>query len=218
MGRHDWYRNETWNDEIAAAFEARLDRSRGDSNKAQYLRIQAGYLLNSSYTQTQLAGLLLMERLVTNYPQEQFETIFAQEQLGDYYLNIGNYEKAEHYFRNVVKYCKRRRSTSGTSGMADLQLAKTILSSDQTGKFEEAYKLVTSFRISELVFNSNRFDYAELAAKLCFKMNKKAEAKKYAKQALELAKITEPDLSRHKTLGLVNVNDEQLNELKKISS
>lgn len=40
----EWFRNEEWNDEIAARFEARLDRAR---QKAQYLNLQGYALLTS---------------------------------------------------------------------------------------------------------------------------------------------------------------------------
>ena len=48
MASGDWYRNNDWNDTIETEFEARLKRSRGAFNKAQYLRIQASYLLDNS--------------------------------------------------------------------------------------------------------------------------------------------------------------------------
>jgi hypothetical protein len=38
MNRDDWFRNTTWNDKIAAQFEAKLKRAR---QKGQYIRIQA---------------------------------------------------------------------------------------------------------------------------------------------------------------------------------
>jgi hypothetical protein len=41
----DWYRNEAWDEPIAAAFESKLSRSR---NKAQYLSLQ-GYALIARY-------------------------------------------------------------------------------------------------------------------------------------------------------------------------
>jgi len=47
MATEEWFRNTTWNKDIDAEFEARLKRSRGSFHKAQYLRIQAGYLLDN---------------------------------------------------------------------------------------------------------------------------------------------------------------------------
>jgi hypothetical protein len=42
MSSDDWYRNQTWSEDIEAAFNAKLARSR--SQKAQYLRIQGSIL------------------------------------------------------------------------------------------------------------------------------------------------------------------------------
>ena len=91
MATDDWYRNTTWDDKIEADFEARLKRSRGAFNKAQYLRIQASYLLDSSDTTTQKIGVRQMERLINDFPTEEFSTIFGHEQLGDYYFKISDF-------------------------------------------------------------------------------------------------------------------------------
>lgn len=47
-------------------------------------------------------------------------------------------------------------------------------------------------------------------------MNKKVEAKEFAKTAIELSKITEPQFSRHKTVGLIKVFERQLRTLEQI--
>ncbi len=218
MASDDWYRNKTWDNEVEAEaeFEARLKRSRGAFNKAQYLRIQGSYLLDSSDKKNQLVGLNLMERLIKDYPKEEFSVIFGQEQLGDFYFAKKKYKQAEHFFRVVTNYYQDKQSRSGTSALADLKLAETILRSNQRDKFEEAHKLVIGYPISELTFNDSKFYYAELRTHLCDAMNKKVEAKEFAKTAIELSKITEPQFSRHKTVGLIKVFERQLRTLEQI--
>ena len=54
----DWYRNTDWNEAVAADFEARLRRARGQ--KAQYLRIQ-GSTLKDSHPQV---AITLLQRCV----------------------------------------------------------------------------------------------------------------------------------------------------------
>ncbi len=218
MGAEDWYRNTSWDKTIEADFEARLKRSRGAFHKAQYLRIQASYLLDNSDKNNQLVGLRLMERLIKDYPTEEFSTIFGHEQIGDYFLKQGDTDIAEQQFRIVTDYYKNKKSRSGTSGIADLKLAETILTSNQIDKFEEAYKLCKEYPVSELTMNNERFYYAALTARLCDKMNKKEEAKDYATTAIKLSKIKEPQFSRHKTVGLVNATDKQLRILEQIAN
>jgi len=216
MATDDWYRNTTWDDKIEADFEARLKRSRGAFNKAQYLRIQASYLLDSSDTTTQKIGVSQMERLINDFPTEEFSTIFGHEQLGDYYFKIGDFETAEKHFYIVTKHYKNKKSRSGTSAIADLKLAETYLTANKVDKFEEAYKICKKYPKSELTFNSEKFYYAELAAHICDKLNKREEAKEFAKVAIEISKISEPQFYRHKTVGLVKATDQQLRTLEQI--
>ena len=145
MAADDWYRNKNWEDTVEDEFEARLKRSRGEFNKAQYLRIQASLLLDSSNKNNQLVGLRLMNRMITDFPSEEFSVIFGIEQLGDYSFKTSVYDKAEHYFRIVTDHYKNKNSRSGTSAKADLKLAKTILNSSQSSKFNEAYKLCKDY-------------------------------------------------------------------------
>ena len=148
---------------------------------------------------------------------EEMEVANAHEALGEFFLETADYEKAEYHFRIVLDYYKRK-TRNGTSWIADLKLAETILKSNQADKFSEAYKYVLKFPQKELEFNSQRFEYSELGALLCDRMGNKEEAKKFAIQALQLSTITTPDFSRHKTLGLVKATDQQIRTLKSIAS
>lgn len=68
MGREDWYRLTTWSQDDQKQFFDRLKRSRGATNKAQYLRIQALYLHNSGLYGDALA---LLNMLLADYPDEE---------------------------------------------------------------------------------------------------------------------------------------------------
>lgn len=216
MAADDWYRNTTWDDKIEANFEARFKRSRGAFNKAQYLRIQASFLLDNSDTTTQKVGVRQMERLINDFPTEEFSTILGHEQLGDYYFKKNDFENAEKHFIVVTEHYKNKNSRSGTSAKADLKLAETYLTANRVDKFDEAYKICKEYSWTELTFNSDKFYYTELIAHICDKLNKQEEAKEYAKVAVEVSKITEPQFYRYKTVGLVKVTDQQLRTLEQI--
>jgi tetratricopeptide (TPR) repeat protein len=218
MATDEWFRNTTWDSNIETEFEARLKRSRGAYNKAQYLRIQASYLLDNSDKEIQLVGVRLMDRLIKDFPTEEFSTIFGHEQLGDYYFKTGEFDKAEKHFRLVTEHYIIKNTRGGTSATADLKLAETILTANWTEKFDEAYSICKNFPLDKLTFNSEKYYYAVLTAQICDKLNKKEEAKDFALTAIEISKITEPQFNRHKTVGLVRATEKQLRTLEQIAN
>lgn len=219
MSTEDWYRNTSWNKEIEEAFENRLKRSRGDFHKAQYLRIQASHLLHSSNAKIQEKGIELMKRVISSYPNEN-DSVFANEQLGDFYFSKSDFESAEKYFEIVIEYYSQTKSRSGTSSLADLKLCEIILLTNQKEKFEKAYNFFNNFEKlgGRLLLNSDKFYYGNVRASLCYEMKKYEEASAFAKQALEITKITEPQFSKHKTVGLVNTTEKQIEKLKMIEN
>ena len=219
MGTEDWYRNKTWNAEIEEAFEAKLKRSRGAYNKAQYLRIQASNLLASESEKTQSAGVALMERMINEYPTEKSSTIFGHEQLGDFYFRKSDYESALHYYDFVNScYKEDKKNRNNTSWIADLKLVDVVLQSNLQDRFDEIYEICKNYQIEDINLNDNKFYYYELSALVCSKLGKQDEAKAFAKEALEIAKITEPQFRYHTKVGIVNASNEQLTILKQIAN
>ena len=218
MANDDWYKNLSWNYQTEAEFETRLQRAHDPHNRALYIRTQAGYLLEAADELTQSSGIQLTKRLFKEYPAEQSAIVLAQEQLADYYFKKGNYALAENYYSFLIDYYNKY-SRAGTSGIADVKLVDCLLRTTQTTKYAEAYALLTvNFKKSDgnLILNDHKFYYAEVLATLCEKMGKKAEAKKHAKEALDLAKITDPQF-RQKTLGLIYIRDDQFREMQRIA-
>ena len=108
MGREDWYRNTSWNDEIEAAFRERLNRSRQLFHKAQYLRIQGNILLSSKDISCQEVGISLMKELLNDYPDNKdviFSKFEAYVNLGDYYYYTQEkLDLAFECYKNAIAY------------------------------------------------------------------------------------------------------------------
>jgi tetratricopeptide (TPR) repeat protein len=219
MGAEDWYRNETWNAEIEEAFEAKLKRSRGAYYKAQYLRIQATYLFKSEYENIQNVGVTLIQRMINDYPTEESSTVFGHEQLGDYYFRKSDYQNAVRFYDFVNDcYKKDHKYRNNTSWIADLKLVDVILTANLQDRFEEAYKICKNYRIADITMNSDKYYCLELSALICNVLGRKEEAKEYAKKALKMSKVTEPQFRYHKNVGLVNASTEQLTIMKQIAN
>ncbi|MBA2498916.1 MAG: hypothetical protein H0V30_04250 [Chitinophagaceae bacterium] len=216
MAADNWYRNKVWDTEIEKNFEYRLKDSIGTFNQAQYVRIQATYLLESEEKTTQLGGVNLMERLLKEFPEEEFSFIFAHEQLGDYYLSTGEFQKAEKHFRVVADYYENKKSSIGTSANVDLKIAEIFLTENKTEKLEDAYRICKNYPLTEVAFNNDKFYYAELLAQICSKMHNTEEAKEFAKAAIEIYRTKEPNYIRFKSAGFPKATVSQLRILEQI--
>jgi hypothetical protein len=212
----EWFRNTDWNKEIEDFFELKLKRARGGHSKAQYLRIQAGYLLDTKkYGQI---GERLMVRLFSDFPDEKFSVIFGHEQLADYYFKTNQFDKAESEYKTVVEYY-HSENRSGTTGLADVKLADLILTTKQSDKYNYAYNLITDdFKKTggSVDLNDSKYFYCLTCARLANRLGLIEDSKEFAKVAIDLSKITEPQFPRHKTVGIVKAKKHDLKELKKI--
>ena len=65
MSSDYWYRRKTWTENDRFEFQKLLKRSRGDFNKAQYLRIQASVLATSGLTSP---AIDLLDQLFSSFP------------------------------------------------------------------------------------------------------------------------------------------------------
>jgi hypothetical protein len=212
----EWFRNTEWNKEIEDFFELKLKRARGGDSKAQYLRIQSSYLLDSNnFGQV---GERLMKRLFSDFPNETFSVIFGHEQLGDYYFQTQQFDLAEIEYKIVVDHY-HIKSRSGTTGLADIKLADLILMTEQQDKYAYSYKLITDdFKLSkgDLGMNDSRYYYSLVRSRLAYRLGFDSDSKDFAKLALDLSKVTEPQFPRHKSVGIVKAKNDDIRELELI--
>ncbi len=85
MADDEWYRNKSWDADIANAFESKLKRAR---RKSQYLRIQSSYLASSHPE----IALDLLERYFQQ--GEDFDHAQAYVHRAEAYLALGGVEDA----------------------------------------------------------------------------------------------------------------------------
>src|SRR5690242_9822136 len=94
MSSRDWFRNETWNESIEAAFFAKLARAR---DKPQYLVIQAIHLL-SSHPEISL-------RLLNKYFElnDRFHQTRAFDAQAEAYLRLNDVEHAISSYKESLR-------------------------------------------------------------------------------------------------------------------
>ncbi|MBL0357735.1 MAG: hypothetical protein IPP72_13005 [Chitinophagaceae bacterium] len=193
-----WYKNRAWNGKIDSNFEDGLKRTRNNASKAEYLQVQGCYLLNSPQAKIREVGINLLSRLFSDHPSEYVSVLTAQEKLGDHYLAQKDYLHAAACFKIVTDHCSKQNSRTGTSNMADLKWAEAILKSNQSGEMEAAYQLVMQYPKALLKLNDSKFYYAELAAHICQRLDRKEEADSFAAAAAALLNTTNHLVSRFK--------------------
>jgi len=214
----EWYLGDDWSQKTKEEFEQKLKKSRGDYNKAQYLRIKGSSLLESKDPQKNEAGCELLNRVINEYPKEISNVMFAYEQLGDYYFKQVDYTKAKNNYRQSISFYKEN-GRSGSSGIGDVKLAETIIKAGKSDDFLAMYHLLTDeFKKTggALTLNDDIFRYYSVLAKISDAIGKKDEAKAYAQKALQLTEITKPQLDDYPRLGVVTVDKEELGNLKSI--
>jgi tetratricopeptide (TPR) repeat protein len=215
----DWFRGDNWEKETQEVFEKKLKRVRSSFNKAQYLRIKANYLIKSNKASSIEAGVCLYKRLINEFPLEKTEAYSAYEILGDYYKRNKDYETSELHYRACLNYYKESRS--GTSGIVDIKLAELIIESKQAEKYEEMFKILTdNFKETngDLTFNDEKYRYFKALALLLFNLKKIEEAKEYAKMALQLSNIKDPQLDKHPQVGIIQTQEGEIELLKQIAN
>jgi hypothetical protein len=215
----DWFRSSVWNEQVAAAFEERLRRAR-QSSRAQYLRIQATHLLESTDSATREAGHRLLHRVVSEYPDDEIEVKGAWEQLAASLMQDGRIEEAEHAFRRTLALIASSPiGRSGTSGVTELQLAELLLATRDPSRLTEAGQLLVTARseVEKLSFLRDvMYRYLLASARHAHRIGDD-EASKFARHALAIAAETQAALPRHPTIGRPSTTDEEMRELRAIA-
>lgn len=208
MGNDDWYRNKDWDDQIEAAFRARLKRSRGDYYKTEYLRIQGSYLLSSDNSTSQAVGLSLMNEVLTEYPDSK-ETIAnkfdALSELGDYYFKRDRFDQAYEYYKQAIVLDS---SHTHDQSHAILGFIKSSVLLKQKQDFKYCELLLE--KVGEPIFPAQAYDQGLTAAMLYDAIGCAEAAKAYAATALKALEQSSSFVRKGKPLGKASATEREL--------
>jgi tetratricopeptide (TPR) repeat protein len=190
MADDSWFRNESWDEAIALAFDQKLKRAR---QKSQYLRIQACALAR---THPRVALELLDRYFALG---DDFDQAQAHVDRATAYLALGDIDSAIQSYEAALE---RERAFPNLRTGAYLDLPYLIAINGLTDRFDQAMTMLSGSE-KRLMFPVDRFKHHAARAVILAKSDLSA-ARLEAKAALEEAALDHSGFSYHPTVGLVS--------------
>jgi tetratricopeptide (TPR) repeat protein len=200
----DWYRRTTWTQTDEDEFFARLNRSRGQFHKAQYLRIQAHYLQKEFPEE----ALKLLELIIEEYP-EPFELSSTYLQKAQCLVAINQKLESLLWFRKVLESEEKNKGVQ-TTGYLDYPTF--IVSEEMEDLYPEAKSILTKY-VDRLMFPVDRYRWNMAMAIIEWNENNRSEASKFAALAIEASSEEKSGFRYHPNIGLVKSQDKRIQKL-----
>ena len=199
----DWFRSSTWTNADRTEFEATLARARV-SRRAQYLRIQAWSLARTSDPALLVAALQLLDRVLTDYPDDVVQRGPALALRADCLLRLDDVVAAVAAFRTAI-HAEATTNTART--MAWLEFGWRVVKEDRQEFFAEVSGLFEEQardpRFS-LTFPVQRYHFHAVRALIAQSKGLTKDASENARHALDAAALQHSGLQYHASLGLVD--------------
>lgn len=202
LSRAEWFRRTTWTREDAAEFEDRLGRSRSASHKAQYLRIQALHLHEVGTRGLTEAALGLLDQLIAKWPVAS-QLAAAQMLRAECLIDLGRPGDALQAYRAALD---AQRTAPNWRTDAHLGFGELVVALRRAELYEEALAALEEFGDND-PFPAQQYSQAVTRALIAESRSELAEARRWARVALEAAASRESPFRRHKGLGLVRYAD-----------
>jgi len=190
MDNDNWFRNATWNEEIASKFEAKLKRAR---RKEQYIRIQAS-MLTGSHPQVAHALLTRYFEMSDDYDHAQ-----AHVDRATAYLSEGKIEEAVASYEAALK---REEQFPKLLTMACVDLPYLIALRGMVEHFARAVEILNSHQ-NRLMFAVDHFKWNAAQAYISHSIGNPTSAKSYATAALSASQRNNSGFRYHPSVGLV---------------
>lgn len=200
----DWFRRKTWTDEDRVDFLARLQRSRSEFHKAQYLRIQALELHRADRLQNARPSLELLDMLVERWPDES-QLAAAHEQRAECLRDLGREEEAIDAYRST--FTQQRRLPQIVTN-AHYEFAWWVASTGMAERFDEAMSILAEFSDDGgIAFPALTYLAEGSRALILDARGDRLSASAHARRAVAAFAQTNSELRHHPKVGLAQVRD-----------
>jgi len=203
----DWFRRKTWTEMDEDEFFKRLNRARKDG-RAQYLKIQAIELV-----ETKDRGLLkvaeeLLNKMLTEYPDDNFNKGSALFTLGNIYRLQENYGRAINYYKQALDV---EMVYPNVRTQAYLNYSELIIITGGVDSFDAVEQILLE-RHPTLMFPIEKYKVNSFLSIISKHKNQNDKAKYFADLAELSANAETSGLRSHKYLGVVKDRDAWLDK------
>ncbi len=208
MGRDDWFRRTTWTAQDREEFWHRLNRSRTDRNKAQYLRIQAHQLQHTGSRELLAPALDLLDYMLTRYPEES-EVSCAHLQQAECLAALGRDAEAVSAFRASMDDMRATHGVITYVTDSPVAFGKFVISRGMTALYDEAIEVLDEFN-TPIASPFGEFHVNAIRAIVAHHHGRTDEAGTLARKALAAAETGHALLRSYPDAGLMDTPDSGL--------
>jgi tetratricopeptide (TPR) repeat protein len=206
MSNQDWYCKSTWTKDDQDDFFAHLKRSR-KSRRAQYLKIQAYYLLESGSSKEIEAALELANLAIREYPEKIFLAELF-EQRARCFDKLGSLSEAEENYQMAFD---AMRQVPNVRPNIEFSFGLFVIEHTIVRLYGEVIQVLDEFT-DRLFFPTTAYYYFGIKAVIFSRENNQIEAKSLALKALEASDKKFSGLSHHPQVGVVIEPDKILHK------
>lgn len=204
----DWYRRKTWTEIDEEEFFAKLGRARKDG-RAQYLKIQAIELVYTNDKKLLAVAETLLNKILTEYPNDNFNKGSALHTLGNIYQQLDDYKIAIDYYKQALDF---EQIYPNVKTLAYLDYSELIIKTNNVEKFDDVENILLE-RYSGLLFPVAKYKVNSILSIVNKYNNRQDKSKHYAELAEQNANAEISGLRYHKTLGVVTERENWLDKI-----
>jgi len=206
----EWYRRKSWNKTDEEEFLSKLGRARKDG-RAQYLKIQAIELVETKDIALLEVAETLLNKMLTEYPEDNFNKASALHTLGDIYKLKKDYKRAIEYYKQALDF---EKIYPNVRTQAYLNYSELIVKTGNFELFGEVESLLLE-RYAGSLFPIVKYKLNSILSIFNKYKGRQDEAKRFAEIAEQFATAETSGLRYHKYLGVVTERDAWLDRLVK---